>query len=79
MKASWWVMVKSSRFKSRASARKTERMNVTADIGSSSSGIVSDENELSTELSSGTLTLTGVARLTGKVTLIKVMKKRKTA
>ncbi|XWS38296.1 hypothetical protein CRYUN_Cryun19dG0119600 [Craigia yunnanensis] len=63
--------------KSRASARKTKRMNVTVDIGSSSA--ISDENELSTELSSGTLTLTGVAKLRGKVTLMKVMKKRKTA
>lgn len=55
--------------KSRASARKTKRTNVTVDIG----------NQLSTELSSGSLTLTGVARLRGKVTLMKLMKKRKTA
>ncbi|XP_021295511.1 uncharacterized protein LOC110425052 [Herrania umbratica] len=62
--------------KSRARARKTKRMNVTVDVSSSA---VSDEDGLRTQLSSGTLTLTGVARLRGKVTLMKLMKKRKTA
>ncbi|XP_022754110.1 late embryogenesis abundant protein At1g64065-like [Durio zibethinus] len=64
--------------KSRARARKTKRMNVAVDIVSSSA--ISDGNdELRTELSSGTLRLAGVARLRGKVTLMKMMKKSKTA
>ncbi|KAF5460612.1 hypothetical protein F2P56_020470 [Juglans regia] len=63
--------------KGRAKARKTKRMNVTIDV--SSNGVVTDGAELNNELNSGNLTLTCLARLRGKVTLMKMMKKRKTA
>ncbi|KAL4599250.1 hypothetical protein ACB092_11G113800 [Castanea dentata] len=62
--------------KGRANARKTKRFNVTIDISSNG---VTDSAKLSNELKSGNLTLTGLASLRGKVTLMKVMKKRKTA
>ncbi|PON97754.1 Immunoglobulin-like fold containing protein [Trema orientale] len=63
--------------KARASARKTKRMNVTLEV--SSSGRVTETAKLSDDLRSGNLTLTSVARVRGKVTLMKVMKKKKTA
>ena len=62
--------------KGRANARKTKRFNVTIDIISNG---VTDGAKLSSELKSGNLKLTGLASLRGKVTLMKVMKKRKTA
>uniref|UniRef100_A0A7N2KV37 Late embryogenesis abundant protein LEA-2 subgroup domain-containing protein n=1 Tax=Quercus lobata TaxID=97700 RepID=A0A7N2KV37_QUELO len=62
--------------KGRANARKTKRFNVTIDISSNGA---TDSAKLSNELKSGNLTLTGLASLRGKVTLMKVMKKRKTA
>ncbi|KAK9276179.1 hypothetical protein L1049_005710 [Liquidambar formosana] len=61
--------------KGRTSARKTKRVNVTMDV--SSNGF-SDSTELSNELNSGILRLSSQANLRGKVTLMKVMKKRKT-
>ncbi|KAG2677150.1 hypothetical protein I3760_12G085700 [Carya illinoinensis] len=63
--------------KGRAKARKTKRMNVAIDV--SSNGVVIDGAKLNNELNSGNLTLTCLSRLRGKVTLMKMMKKRKTA
>ncbi|PRQ17572.1 putative Late embryogenesis abundant protein, LEA-14 [Rosa chinensis] len=61
--------------KSRAGLKKTKRLNVTIDVNSSG---VSD-NSLATELTSGNVTLTALSRVTGKVSLMGMMKKRKTA
>ncbi|KAG2681028.1 hypothetical protein I3843_11G125800 [Carya illinoinensis] len=64
--------------KGRAKARKTKKMRVTIDVTSINTG-ASDTAKLSNELNSGNVTLTSLARLRGKVTLMKVMKKKKTA
>ncbi|KAA8516106.1 hypothetical protein F0562_019285 [Nyssa sinensis] len=62
--------------KGNAKAKKTRRVNVTMEV--SSNGI-SDASRLSNEISSGTLMFNSQATLRGKVELMKVMKKRKTA
>ncbi|KAL5551862.1 hypothetical protein UlMin_002038 [Ulmus minor] len=62
--------------KARAKARKTRRMNVTIELSSNG---VSDDTKLRNDLSSGNLTLSSLASVRGKVTIMKVMKKRKTA
>ncbi|KAF5478178.1 hypothetical protein F2P56_004761 [Juglans regia] len=65
--------------KGRAKARKTKKMTVTIDVTSINTGVSVDTAKLSNELNSGNVTLTSLARLRGKVTLMKVMKKKKTA
>lgn len=60
--------------KGRAKARKTKRFNVTVDI---SSEALSGNSNFNSDVNSGVLTLTSQARVTGKVTLMKIMKKRK--
>ena len=62
--------------KGRANAKKTKRFNVTIDVSSNG---VTDSAKLSNELNSGNLTLTSLASLRGKVTVMKIMKKGKTA
>ncbi|XP_068309378.1 late embryogenesis abundant protein At1g64065-like [Pyrus communis] len=62
--------------KARAKARKTKRMNVTIEVNSDG---ISDGAKLGTEVSSGNVTLSTLATVRGKVTLMKMMKKRKTA
>ncbi|KAB2608703.1 hypothetical protein D8674_011871 [Pyrus ussuriensis x Pyrus communis] len=62
--------------KARAKARKTKRMNVTIEVNSDG---ISDGAKLGTEVSSGNVTLSTLASVRGKVTLMKMMKKRKTA
>lgn len=63
----------------RAKARKTKKMSVIIDVSTINTGVGSDRAKLSDELNSGNVTLTSLARLRGKVTLMKVMKKKKTA
>ncbi|XP_010251607.1 PREDICTED: late embryogenesis abundant protein At1g64065-like [Nelumbo nucifera] len=60
----------------RAKARKTRRMNITMEVTSER---LSGVTNLSNDLSSGTLTLNSYAKLSGKVHLMKIMKKRKSA
>ncbi|KAF8376758.1 hypothetical protein HHK36_031568 [Tetracentron sinense] len=61
----------------RAKARKTRRMSIVVDVNSA--GQLSGNSNLSNEISTGMLTLSSHTKLSGKVTLLKVMKKRKTA
>ncbi|XP_062119578.1 late embryogenesis abundant protein At1g64065-like [Humulus lupulus] len=66
--------------KGRARARSTKRMNVTIEVMSSNERSVPQSMaKLSGDIRSGNLTLTSVAELRGKVTLMKVIKKKKTA
>ncbi|KAJ4826158.1 hypothetical protein Tsubulata_037360 [Turnera subulata] len=58
------------------SARKTERMSAVVDVRSQR---LSDTKNLSRDISSGMLKLSSYARLSGKVLLIKKIKKQKTA
>ncbi|XP_010261403.1 PREDICTED: late embryogenesis abundant protein At1g64065 [Nelumbo nucifera] len=62
--------------KARAKARKTTRMNVTMEVNSEQ---LSGNSNLRNDIDSGTLILDSYAKLSGKVHLMKVMKKRKTA
>ncbi|KAF8379615.1 hypothetical protein HHK36_029056 [Tetracentron sinense] len=62
--------------KGRAKARKTRRMNVTIDVNSDRLTGVSN---LSSDINSGILTLRSQAKLSGKVHLMEMIKKRKTA
>ncbi|KAF8380151.1 hypothetical protein HHK36_027634 [Tetracentron sinense] len=63
--------------KGRAKARKTRRMTIVVDVNSA--GQLSGNSNLSNEISTGMLTLSSHTKLSGKVTVMKVMKKRKTA
>ncbi|KAL6181888.1 hypothetical protein ACLB2K_048536 [Fragaria x ananassa] len=58
--------------KARAGLKKTKRFNVTIDVSSS-------DSSLATQLAAGNVTLTALSRVTGKVSLMGMMKKRKTA
>ncbi|KAF8376760.1 hypothetical protein HHK36_031570 [Tetracentron sinense] len=60
----------------RAKARKTRRMTIAVDVNSTG---LSGNSNLSNEISRGMLTLSSHTKLSGKVTLMKLMKKRKTA
>ncbi|XP_050377759.1 late embryogenesis abundant protein At1g64065-like [Argentina anserina] len=62
--------------KARAGLKKTKRFNVTIDVSSSG---VSDSSTLATDLTAGNVTLWALSRVTGKVSLMGLMKKRKTA
>ncbi|KAF8380154.1 hypothetical protein HHK36_027637 [Tetracentron sinense] len=62
--------------KGRAKARKTRRMTIAVDVNSNG---LSGNSGLSSEISRGMLTLSSHTKLSGKVTVMKVMKKRKTA
>ncbi|XP_010251950.1 PREDICTED: uncharacterized protein LOC104593682 [Nelumbo nucifera] len=62
----------------RAKARKTRRMNVTMEVSSESLSI-DGSTYLNSDIRTGNLTLNSYARLSGKVHLMKIMKKRKTA
>ncbi|PRQ17561.1 putative Late embryogenesis abundant protein, LEA-14 [Rosa chinensis] len=62
--------------KSKAGMRSTKKIDVTMSL--STNGLPSSSN-LSTELNSGVLTLTSQAKLTGKVELMLIMKKKKSA
>nr|DAD43220.1 TPA_asm: hypothetical protein HUJ06_001450 [Nelumbo nucifera] len=66
--------------RARAKARKTRRMDVTMEVTSQrmSDDALGLEN-LRTDIDSGFLSFTSYAKLSGKVHLIKIMKKRKTA
>ncbi|KAB2596743.1 hypothetical protein D8674_032193 [Pyrus ussuriensis x Pyrus communis] len=62
--------------KEKAKAKKTKRINVVVSL---SSNKVSSHSELSSDLRSGNLTLTAYAKLDGKVHLLNVLKKKKSA
>ncbi|XP_062025737.1 late embryogenesis abundant protein At1g64065-like [Rosa rugosa] len=62
--------------KSKAGMRSTKKINV--EVSLNSNGLPSTSN-LGSELSSGVLTLTSEAKLTGKVELMLIMKKKKAA
>lgn len=63
--------------RARARARKTRRTTIIVNI-SSAAGLPNGTN-LGSDINSGVLTLTSQARLRGKVHLMKVIKKRKSA
>ena len=58
--------------KARAGLKKTKRFNVTIEVSSS-------DSSLATELAAGNVTMSAFSRVTGKVSLMGMMKKRKTA
>lgn len=58
--------------KGKAKARSTKKMNVTTEVETANSNLAND-------VRSGFLTLTGQSKLSGKVHLMKVFKKKKTA
>ncbi|KAG2681029.1 hypothetical protein I3843_11G125900 [Carya illinoinensis] len=60
--------------KGRAKARKTQRFNVTIDVTSAS---LSGNANLANDIGSGVLRLSSQAKLSGKVHLMKVIKKKK--
>lgn len=62
--------------KARAKARSTKKMNVTVDVNSNH---VSSHSSLARDLNSGYLTLTSQGKLTGKVNLMKMVKRRRYA
>ncbi|KAK3447091.1 late embryogenesis abundant protein At1g64065 [Eucalyptus grandis] len=62
--------------KAKAKARSTKRMNVTASVGSKK---FSSATQFRSDVNSGTLTLSGHAKLSGKVVLFKIFKKKKSA
>ncbi|KAF8369382.1 hypothetical protein HHK36_032348 [Tetracentron sinense] len=62
--------------KGRAKARNTRKMNITMAVTSSQ---LSGNSNLGSEINSGMVTLSSYAKLSGKVQLMKMMKKRKTA
>ncbi|XWS61252.1 hypothetical protein CRYUN_Cryun07bG0109900 [Craigia yunnanensis] len=62
--------------KGRAKARSTKKMNVTVDLNSNN--ILANSN-LESDISSGILTLTSHSKLSGKVHLMKLIKKKKSA
>ncbi|KAF8412184.1 hypothetical protein HHK36_000143 [Tetracentron sinense] len=61
--------------KGRAKARNTRKMNITMEVTSDQ---LSGNSNLSNDVSSGMLILNSYAKLSGKVQLMKIMKKRKT-
>lgn len=63
--------------KARARARTTKKLNVTVDL--TSTALASMNSQLGTDLSRGVLPLTSSSKLSGKVHLMKVMKKKKSA
>ncbi|XP_021294079.1 late embryogenesis abundant protein At1g64065-like [Herrania umbratica] len=62
--------------KGRAKARSTKKMNVTVDLNSNN--ILANSN-LASDINSGFLTLTSHTKLSGKVHLMKLIKKKKSA
>ncbi|XVF12580.1 hypothetical protein REPUB_Repub08aG0131200 [Reevesia pubescens] len=62
--------------KGRAKARSTKKMNVNVDLNSNN--ILANSN-LGTDISSGILTLTSHSKLSGKVHLMKLIKRKKSA
>ncbi|KAF8020360.1 hypothetical protein BT93_G0917 [Corymbia citriodora subsp. variegata] len=62
--------------KAKAKARSTKRMNVTASVSSKK---FSSVRQFRRDVNSGTLTLNGYAKLSGKVVLFKFFKKKKSA
>lgn len=65
--------------KSKASFRSTKKVNVTVSVNSEALTARSTSSGLGSELSSGVLTLNGQGRLEGKVELVLVFKKKKSA
>ncbi|KAL7003516.1 hypothetical protein U1Q18_004670 [Sarracenia purpurea var. burkii] len=61
--------------KSKAGFRSTKNLNVQAEV--TSTNLASVNSELSSDLNSGTLSLTGKSTLSGKVELMFIMKKKK--
>ncbi|KAF8380148.1 hypothetical protein HHK36_027631 [Tetracentron sinense] len=61
--------------KGRTKARNTRRMNITMEVTSER---LSDDSNLSSDINSGMLMLSSHAKISGKVQLMKIMKKRKT-
>ena len=57
-------------------ARKTTRMNVTFDVRSDR---LSDDKNLTSDISSGSVNLTNYAQVTGKVRVMKIVRRRTTA
>ncbi|XWS37905.1 hypothetical protein CRYUN_Cryun19dG0085400 [Craigia yunnanensis] len=62
--------------KGRAKARSTKKMNVTVELNSNN---ILDNSNLGADISSGLLTLTSRSKLSGKVHLMKLIKKKKSA
>ncbi|EOY23369.1 hypothetical protein QUC31_008221 [Theobroma cacao] len=62
--------------KGRAKARSTKKMNVTVDLNSNN---IPANSNLASDISSGFLTLTTHTKLSGKVHLMKLIKKKKSA
>ncbi|XVE64303.1 hypothetical protein DITRI_Ditri07aG0090200 [Diplodiscus trichospermus] len=62
--------------KGRAKARSTKKMNVTVELNSNN---ILDISNLESDISSGFLTLTSYSKLSGKVHLMKLIKKKKSA
>ncbi|KAF8379614.1 hypothetical protein HHK36_029055 [Tetracentron sinense] len=62
--------------KARARARETKRMNIMVDVTSSD---LSGASSLGSDINSGTLRLSSQAKLSGKVHLFKIIKKKKSA
>ncbi|XVF09966.1 hypothetical protein REPUB_Repub07fG0143100 [Reevesia pubescens] len=62
--------------KGRAKARSTKKMNVTVDFNSNN---LLPNSNLGSDISSGILTLTSHSKLSGKVHLMKLIKKKKSA
>lgn len=60
--------------KARAKARSTKKLNVTMSVTSDK---VSTKSQLHTDINSGVITLSSHAKLSGKVHLFKIMKKKK--
>ncbi|XP_062074462.1 late embryogenesis abundant protein At1g64065-like [Humulus lupulus] len=62
--------------KGKAGIKSTKKINVIVNLSSSQ---LSDTAKLGSELSAGTLTLTGTAKMSGRVELMMIMKKTKSA
>ena len=62
--------------KGRANARSTKKMNVTMDLNSNN---ILPNSNLGSDISSGILTLNSKSKLNGKVHLMKLIKKKKSA
>uniref|UniRef100_A0A5B6Z0A1 Late embryogenesis abundant protein LEA-2 subgroup domain-containing protein n=1 Tax=Davidia involucrata TaxID=16924 RepID=A0A5B6Z0A1_DAVIN len=63
--------------KARARARSTKKLNVTVNVNSDK--VPSTDSRLGSDISSGKLTLTSHATLSGKIQLFKIIKKKKSA
>lgn len=62
--------------RARAKARSTRKLNVSVDLMSTN---VTSNSQLGSDISSGTLPLTAQARLRGRITIMLIMKKNKSA